>query len=275
MSLTTNSHGFRGPEIDDLSDESILFLGDSFTMGYGVSDGEEYPALIRQQLREQGDTATVINAGMGGNGNGWWLNWLKQHADTLNPRHVVLQFYINDLDDNIGEGFYTLDENQQLIQLPIQAPSKQRKLQHLIESVPGLANSYMVGFARQVVHAMGARAANKEADNTNKAEPVQQVSDAELRAPARKLQVEIVRGVMDILQEKGWPVSVLLVDLYPDNVESLQAHFHSYGIEPIVITGKIQYPEMYFKVDHHWNSKGHRYAASLLEPMLLAPVNTN
>ena len=43
MRFTTNSDGFRGPELGNLSSRSILFLGDSFTMGYGVNDGEEFP----------------------------------------------------------------------------------------------------------------------------------------------------------------------------------------------------------------------------------------
>src|SRR5512139_2958291 len=36
MRLTTNSLGFRGPEPDAPPRGVVLFLGDSFTMGYGV-----------------------------------------------------------------------------------------------------------------------------------------------------------------------------------------------------------------------------------------------
>jgi hypothetical protein len=37
MRLSTNSDGFRGPELGVLSSRPILLLGDSFTMGYGVN----------------------------------------------------------------------------------------------------------------------------------------------------------------------------------------------------------------------------------------------
>src|SRR6185295_7928209 len=51
MRLSTNSLGFRGPEPKAISSGPILFLGDSFTMGYGVRDGEEYPARVATELR--------------------------------------------------------------------------------------------------------------------------------------------------------------------------------------------------------------------------------
>ena len=42
MQFTTNSLGFRGPEPEVFPYRPILFLGDSFTAGYGVNDGEEH-----------------------------------------------------------------------------------------------------------------------------------------------------------------------------------------------------------------------------------------
>ena len=79
MTFTTNSHGFRGPEIADLSQGSLLFLGDSFTMGYGVSDGEEFPAIVRKATATCNPPLNleVVNAGMGNNGNGRVLKFLQ------------------------------------------------------------------------------------------------------------------------------------------------------------------------------------------------------
>src|SRR4029077_19339562 len=58
MHFATNSYGFRGVEPPAPPEHAIVFLGDSFTMGYGVSDGEEFPALIAQAVDHP-----VINAG--------------------------------------------------------------------------------------------------------------------------------------------------------------------------------------------------------------------
>ena len=50
MRITTNSLGFRGPEPDGPLRNVLLYLGDSFTVGYGVNDGEEFPALVAARL---------------------------------------------------------------------------------------------------------------------------------------------------------------------------------------------------------------------------------
>ena len=50
MRMSTNSHGFRGPELPPAPRDCVLFIGDSQTLGHGVSDGEEYPSLIRKTL---------------------------------------------------------------------------------------------------------------------------------------------------------------------------------------------------------------------------------
>ncbi|MBF0428158.1 MAG: arylesterase [Magnetococcales bacterium] len=56
----------------------ILCLGDSLTAGFGVSPGEEYPALLQHRLQEQGFPHRVVNAGLSGDTTGGALrrlNW--------------------------------------------------------------------------------------------------------------------------------------------------------------------------------------------------------
>lgn len=73
MAFTTNSEGFRGPE-EPKRKGGVLFIGDSFTEGYGVNDGEEFPALVRDEMRKRMGRAAppVWNAGIGDVGNGRW-----------------------------------------------------------------------------------------------------------------------------------------------------------------------------------------------------------
>jgi len=76
----------------------VLFLGDSMTFGYGVSEGEDFPALVRSAL-ERGRTDApipVINAGVGASGTGHWVKYLSREAPRLSPRLVVLQAHAND-----------------------------------------------------------------------------------------------------------------------------------------------------------------------------------
>ena len=110
MRLATNSFGFRGPEPTRFPSDPVLFLGDSFTMGYGVSDGSEFPSRIDAELRRRhgASAPTVVNAGIGDSGNGFWVKFLRLNAKTINPRLVVMQVLDNDFVDNVSEGLFAL-----------------------------------------------------------------------------------------------------------------------------------------------------------------------
>ena len=51
FTVSTNSQGFRGPEIPKKKQKRrILCLGDSVTFGWGVEEEASYPALLRKTL---------------------------------------------------------------------------------------------------------------------------------------------------------------------------------------------------------------------------------
>jgi GDSL-like Lipase/Acylhydrolase family len=97
---TVNSMQSRGavvaPHAGGLPD--VVVLGDSYSFGMGVSDGEEYPTVMRAQLSGR---ANVINLGE----PGWGLTQeIRRYYDTgakYDPRIVVLQFCANDPYDNL------------------------------------------------------------------------------------------------------------------------------------------------------------------------------
>jgi lysophospholipase L1-like esterase len=62
-----NNYGLRGPDVapEDLRRRVILCLGDSITYGYGVADGETYPARLQEVFdRRQPGEFTVLNGGV-------------------------------------------------------------------------------------------------------------------------------------------------------------------------------------------------------------------
>lgn len=65
-----NSLGLRGPELTDprpVGGKRVLFLGDSFTWGWGVPDDASWPAVAGRLLRERGMTEVeVANAAQPG-----------------------------------------------------------------------------------------------------------------------------------------------------------------------------------------------------------------
>lgn len=74
---------------------TIVAVGDSLTAGYGVEEGEAYPALVEKALRAEGIEARVINAGVSGettSGTLARLDWVL----TLAPDIVILETGAND-----------------------------------------------------------------------------------------------------------------------------------------------------------------------------------
>ena len=72
---------------------SIVVLGDSYSMGMGVNDGEEYPAVLAEAL---GADYAVINTGTPGWGLTQQIRRFYEFGLGFEPEWVVLQFSAND-----------------------------------------------------------------------------------------------------------------------------------------------------------------------------------
>jgi acyl-CoA thioesterase-1 len=74
---------------------TVVFLGDSLTAGYGLAEGEAFPALVAAKLAEEGRPIRLVNAGVSGDtssGGLARLDWLLQQQ----PAIVVLGLGAND-----------------------------------------------------------------------------------------------------------------------------------------------------------------------------------
>lgn len=98
---TTNSRGDRGRDVP-VSNRyvipNVVVLGDSYTFGVGVRDGEEYPAVLEKSLA---GTASVVNLGVGGWGLTQEIRRYYEFGALYDPNVVVLQFSANDPEDNL------------------------------------------------------------------------------------------------------------------------------------------------------------------------------
>lgn len=110
--MQINSLGFRGPElIEPRGDRSrFVFVGDSFTEGYGVEVQDGLVAQTEQRFRENGlgDEVELVNAGIRG-GAPWTYRVQLDRTLSLDPDGVVLVAYDNDLADDF---YYSVDWDQ-------------------------------------------------------------------------------------------------------------------------------------------------------------------
>jgi hypothetical protein len=255
MRLTTNSLGFRGQEPGAIQRESILFLGDSFTLGYGVSDGEEFPARVAAALRQRygGAGPPVLNAGIGDSGNGFWVKFLRGEAGRLRPRIVVVQLFDNDFRDNVDERLFTLESSGALRELPVPGPSWQRSLQSAIEALPGAPQSYLVGLLRQVLAAPRRAPAQPH--------PAEPLGTRKLE-PDDALTLRIVEEAISICDARGWQVLGLVVGLPAARAAAIRDVFERHRAPTLMIPAKRERPDLYFAIDGHWHSAGHVFAAN-------------
>jgi hypothetical protein len=99
-SIRTNSLGLRGSEISPKKDSEIrtLFVGDSFTMGWGVDEEQAYPHLTGDLLKKHIPDLTTINAGFAGAGISGYYLYLKYYAFQLHPDIIIIGMFMgNDI----------------------------------------------------------------------------------------------------------------------------------------------------------------------------------
>ena len=103
--IRTNRDGFRGNDhgAKRASTVRILVLGDSFTLGAEVDEGETYLSVLESLLNDRADTVhyEAINLGVRAYGTHQEILTLLQKGLNYEPDVEVLQFYTgNDLYEN-------------------------------------------------------------------------------------------------------------------------------------------------------------------------------
>ncbi len=88
-----NSIGFRDSEAD-LNHPEVLFLGDSFTMGWGIDQDKTFAQVFEKQTKLK-----ALNSGISSYGTAReYLSFKKISPDSL--KLIVIQFHDTDLEEN-------------------------------------------------------------------------------------------------------------------------------------------------------------------------------
>jgi lysophospholipase L1-like esterase len=120
---TFDRDGFRAEGVPPAFDRTVLFIGDSFTQGYGVVDGASFPAQTGFALARLGINVRTLNAGNSGAGAAQELRLLRRLLERLKVDLVVLQvFPHNDLEDNWQDGGFAIGDGRLVALSPPHPP---------------------------------------------------------------------------------------------------------------------------------------------------------
>ena len=115
-----NSQGFRADE--DYAYEKpagvkrIIALGDSFTIGYEVSEPETFSSVLEARLRAAGHNVQVLNTGVSGYSTAEASVYLERELLRYDPDIILVAFFGNDLNDNVRSGLFALDADGGLVE---------------------------------------------------------------------------------------------------------------------------------------------------------------
>jgi hypothetical protein len=101
VEMHVNAQGFRGPEVAQTKPAGTLriaCIGDSHTFGYGVADGETWPARLQELLRARFPVhgLEVLNCGVDAYDTLQEVRWMQRRVLAFDPDLVILQYYVND-----------------------------------------------------------------------------------------------------------------------------------------------------------------------------------
>lgn len=99
VEIKTNSQGFRDHEYATSKPPGvtrIMMLGDSQTLGWGVSLEETASKRLERMLNEHGKHFEVINMGVGNYNSVMEFELFKAKGLAMDPDMVVLNYFVND-----------------------------------------------------------------------------------------------------------------------------------------------------------------------------------
>lgn len=98
MHVQTNSSGFRDEEIAPRKEgqKTVLFVGDSFTFGYGVQMEERFDERLASLCEKDAADCRFINAGVDGWGTIAATRFVTDNLASFQPDIIILTFCEND-----------------------------------------------------------------------------------------------------------------------------------------------------------------------------------
>tara|TARA_B100000767_G_scaffold221405_1_gene209880 strand:+ start:444 stop:1388 length:945 start_codon:yes stop_codon:yes gene_type:complete len=95
VEIKLNSEGMRSNEFE-INDKKILFLGSSISLGWGVKQDQSYPEIIQTKLSSDSINYKILNGSIGNYNTFRYINNFLSNQTDINPKVIVINYFIND-----------------------------------------------------------------------------------------------------------------------------------------------------------------------------------
>jgi len=266
VTVSINSDGLRDREysLHRNKKKRMLVLGDSFGWGFGVADGEVFSELLEQQRSDW----EIINASVSGYGTVQQYLYYREKGYQYQADVVLLLFYDNDFQDNVGEIHYgyqkpvvTWNEaGYRIDESPLTAPDFYQRIHRYI-----LGHFYL---GRMLYQGVGVLGNFLKALLPSAPSPV---SDAHLRADSLGATAYVLGEFLALAQTRQAQPVIVQLPLSEEKHQLIaevcqQYHTPCFHLNRVFPKGRKQ--PWYFPHDRHWNAEGHRMAAEAIGSFL-------
>lgn len=291
IKYSVNSKGYRGEEhIHNASKNRIVILGDSFTFGVNVEDGDTVAEVLEDSLVN----TDVVNLGVPGYGTAQAYLRFKKEGLQYEPNVTILFFFSNDVADNLRVGHVpAFDRNLILVHKPEKSKSAGFKLRNYLHE-----RSHLYHFVADRVHSI------RPIENIFIKAGLMQFpypSISEIEMFKKEYTPEFVEGwevtkrliieIKDISEDNN---STFILVLIPDKNQcstdewaqflyNLRVDGNNYDINraghlfaefseeyDIIFIDLLPHfinnncSELYYKSDGHWNPKGNKFVSEVI-----------
>lgn len=300
VEIKTNSLGLRGDKVALPKPEGtkrLLFVGDSFTVGWGVKQDEAYPWLTTSLVKGAaiGQNVDLVNAAITAAGPTYYYLFNKYHPE-LEADIVIIGFYVyNDITDLGRSEWKEIDQQG----LPIKTDNKKNYVDSagvirtntvpLIYRLPLLRDSQIFGlFSDKILYPAGFGTQKAEFNilclfqkQCHEWDKLQQTNQQLLLGIKKitserkqKLVVLLIPGELQVYQGTRFKYDIPIA-LTPDQKalpnQRMADFLKEQGIDYLDLLPILRdHPDerAYFEDDDHWNALGHRFASEALSKKL-------
>lgn len=274
--------GGRGSGSDD-GGRPILVLGDSFIFGQGVEAENAFSSRLEQRLRGTRNSAKVLNGGVPGYGLRQEATWLSLYGPGIRPQLVVIGIYLgNDLADGLKSAARILIDG---------TVTAGPRTWHTPVTSWLYLHSQLYLLAREQGKRVAALLVPKRRGQSDFTSPFEATDSA-----VRKAEIDSAAAAMDdLLREAASRQSAVFAILIPQVVQverrrlgDLPRRLRQPGAMDLTYPNRIfarllsdrgvpyldlttafreaaeKGDTLYYRVDRHWNVKGHDLAAALV-----------